>query len=303
MDFSTIKYRVLSGMVEYNNEVSTETMEQKSYEIVPLVYKDPENDEQIIKRMRERFLMLEDMTKAVKKGHVRSLIVSGAPGVGKSFGVEKILGYNKLLADISGNESLKKYDVIKGSITALGLYAKLYEYRDSNNVIVFDDCDQVFWCDVSLNLLKSALDSSKTRRLNWLADSNMLKREDIPNSFDFNGGIIFITNIDFDNIKSPKLKPHIEALESRSLYLDLTIRTNHEKILRIKQIISDGMLEDYYLTEDQKEDIIKYIEDNRDSLRELSLRTVIKIAGLCQSFPIKWRDMVDVMMIRKYNKV
>jgi len=256
-----------------------------------------ETDQEIIDRMRSRFSVLDDMTKAVKKGHVRSMIVSGPPGVGKSFGVEQVLGKNKLLADLASDESLKKYDIVKGSMTALGLYAKLYQYRHDRNVLVFDDCDSLFFDIISMNLLKAALDSSKTRRINWLADSNMLRKEDIPNSFDFNGGIIFITNLDFERV-SPKLKPHVEALESRCHYLDLTIKTEREKMLRIKQIIMDGMLDDLSLTEDQKTDIIRYIDANKTKLRELSLRTVLKTAGLVASFPDRWQTMAEMTMIR-----
>lgn len=258
-----------------------------------------ESDEAIIERMRNRFTVLEDMTKAVKRGHVRSMIVSGPPGVGKSFGVEHVLGRNKLLAELASDESLKKYDIVKGSMTALGLYAKLYEYRHSRHVLVFDDCDGLFWCDVCLNLLKAALDSSKSRKINWLADSNLLRKEDIPNSFDFHGGIIFITNLDFDNIKSNKIKPHLEALESRSHYLDLTIKTEREKMLRIRQIIEDGMLEEYDLTVEQKDDIIRFIDNKKKYLRELSLRSVLKVAGLVASFPDKWEEMAEMTMMKK----
>jgi len=42
-----------------------------------------ESDADIIERIRTRFNMLQDMTKAVKKGNVRAMIVSGPPGVGK----------------------------------------------------------------------------------------------------------------------------------------------------------------------------------------------------------------------------
>jgi hypothetical protein len=258
-----------------------------------------ETDAQIIDRMRSRFSVLEDMTKAVKKGHVRSMIVSGPPGVGKSFGVEAVLGKNKLMAELASDESLKKYDIVKGSMTALGLYAKLYEYRHTKNVLVFDDCDSLFFDIICMNLLKAALDSSKTRRINWLADSNMLRKEDIPNSFDFHGGIIFITNLDFERV-SPKLKPHVEALESRSHYLDLTIKTEREKMLRIRQIIMDGMLDEYELTDDQKDGIINYVDDNKKRLRELSLRTILKVAGLVVSFPDKWQDMAEMTMIKKH---
>ena len=258
-----------------------------------------ETDEETIERMRERFEMLEEMTKATKKGDVRAMIVSGPPGVGKSHGVEKVLGKHDLLADISGNEKLRKYEVVKGAMSAIGLYAKLYQYADKDNVIVFDDCDSVLLDDLSLNILKAALDSKKSRKIFWNTDSYKLRNEGIPDSFEFKGSAIFITNIKFDNVKSKKLRDHLEALESRCHYIDLTIDTEREKMLRIKQIVSDGMLDDYQLSTETKEEIVDFIDINKKRLRELSLRTVLKVADLAKAFPSKWEAMAENTVMKR----
>ena len=252
-----------------------------------------ETDEETIERLRERFDMLEDMTRATKKGDVRAMIVSGPPGVGKSFGVEKVLGKHDLLADIAGDEKLRKYEVVKGAMSAIGLYCKLYKYADKDNVIVFDDCDSVFSDELSLNILKAALDSKKTRRIHWNTDSFKLRNEGVPDSFTFKGSAIFITNIKFDKVKSPKLREHLLALESRCHYIDLTIDTEREKMLRIKQITNDGMLDEYGLGDEVVQDIIDFIDVNKKRLRELSLRTVLKVADLAKAFPNKWEAMAE----------
>ena len=72
-----------------------------------------ETDEQIMDRMRTRFSILEDMTRAVKAGHVRAMIVSGPPGVGKSFGVEAVLGRHDVFANVADDSKLKKYEVVR----------------------------------------------------------------------------------------------------------------------------------------------------------------------------------------------
>jgi replicative DNA helicase len=172
-------------------------------------------DDEIMERLRTRFTILDDMTRAVKKGDVRAMIVTGPPGVGKSFGVEKVLAKHDVFADVAQNSKLKKYEVVKGAMSAIGLYSKLFEYSDAKSILVFDDCDSVLLDDLSLNILKAALDSSKKRMIHWNTDSRLLRSEGVPNSFEFKGGAIFITNIKFDNVRSKKLRDHLEALESR----------------------------------------------------------------------------------------
>ena len=275
----------------------------KGYRVISLEQETPtqskETDAEIIERLRERFEILEDMTRAVKKGDVRAMIVSGAPGVGKSFGVEKVLSKHQLMADVANDQKLKKYEVVKGAMSAIGLYSKLYEYSDSKCILVFDDCDSVLLDDLSLNILKAALDTSKKRTIHWNTDSRLLRSEGVPNSFEFKGGCIFITNINFQNIKSKKLQDHLAALESRCHYVDLTIHSEREKMLRIRQIVGDGMLEDYDFTAEQNAELIDFIDENKKRLRELSLRTVLKCADLMRTFPNgKWRRVAQVSLMR-----
>jgi hypothetical protein len=258
-----------------------------------------ESDESILTRLRERFEILDDMTRAVKKGDVRAMIVTGPPGVGKSFGVEKVLSKHDVFADVANDQKLKKYEVVKGAMSAIGLYSKLYHFSEKKNILVFDDCDSVLMDDLSLNILKAALDTSKKRMIHWNTDSRLLRSEGVPNSFEFKGGAIFITNIKFDHVKSKKLRDHLEALESRCHYLDLTIDTEREKLLRIEQVIREhGMLDVYEFTDLDKELVLDFVKENTGRLRELSLRTVLKIADLKASMPGKWRAVAEVTCMR-----
>jgi hypothetical protein len=273
------------------------------YRVLSLEQETPaqskETDAEIIERLRERFEILDDMTRAVKKGAVRAMIVSGAPGVGKSFGVENVLSKHGLMADIANDEKLKKYEIVKGAMSAIGLYSKLYEFSAEKNILVFDDCDSVLLDDLSLNILKAALDTSKRRMIHWNTDSRLLRSEGVPNSFEFKGGAIFITNINFQNIKSKKLQDHLLALESRCHYIDLTIHTEREKMLRIKQIVGDGMLDVYGFTDEEVAELLVFVDDNKKRLRELSLRTVLKTADLMRSFPNgKWKRVAQISLMR-----
>jgi len=235
----------------------------------------------------------------VKKGDVRSMIVTGPPGVGKSFGVEKVLSKHDTFATVANDSKLKKYEVVKGAMSAIGLYSKLYEYSDKKCILVFDDCDSVLLDDLSLNILKAALDSSKKRMIHWNTDSRLLRSEGVPNSFEFKGGAIFITNIKFEHVRSKKLKDHLEALESRCHYLDLTIDTKREKLLRIKQVVRDAdMLASYDLDDTAKSEVVEFINTNADRMRELSLRMVLKVADIRVSMPANWRAVVEVTCMR-----
>jgi len=255
-----------------------------------------ESDEEVIDRLRDRFDMLEDMTRACKKGDVKAMIVSGPPGVGKSFGVEKVLGKHDTIAALSDRPA--KYQVVKGAMSAIGLYCKLFNYADKDNVLVFDDCDSIFADELSLNILKAALDSKKTRTIHWNTDSFKLRNEGVPDSFEFKGSAIFITNLKFDKAKG-KIREHLMALESRCHYIDLTIDTDREKMLRIKQITRDGMLDEHKFADDLVQEIIDFVDINKNRLRELSLRTVLKVADLAKAFPAKWEAMAENTVMKR----
>jgi hypothetical protein len=256
-----------------------------------------ESDEEILARLRERFTVLTDMTRAVRQGNIRAMIVSGPPGVGKSYGVEDVL-FRDGIFDTLG-ERKPKYEIVKGAMSSIGLYSKLYEYSEKGNVIVFDDCDSILMEDLSLNILKGALDSGKKRVISWNTDSRVLRSEGVPDRFEFKAGAIFITNIKFEHVRSKKLRDHLDALESRCHYIDLEMDTTREKILRIEQIVQDGMLDPYEFEQEVKDEIVAFIKTNKDRVRELSLRMVLKIADLKKSFPLNYQAMARTTCFRR----
>lgn len=261
-----------------------------------------ETDGEAMDRIRNRFRILDTMTKATINGDCRAMIVTGPPGVGKSHGVETQLERSSLFDKLAGKRV--RYEIIKGAMTAIGLYALLYKYSDSKNVLVFDDCD--VWDDQdALNILKAALDSGKRRRIWWNSDSSYLRKEGIPNSFDFNGSCIFITNLDFSDRRSKKIQAHLEALQSRCHYLDLTINTQRDKILRIRQVHMDaaqdvvgGMFADYGFESNQAEEVLAFMQENANRLREVSIRMALKVADLIKIEPNDWRNIAQHTVMR-----
>jgi len=257
-----------------------------------------ESDQEILDRLAERFDILTDMTKAVKSGDVRAMIVSGPPGVGKSYGVEAVLQKDGLFDTLA--ERKPRYEIVKGAMSALGLYAKLYEFSAEKNVVVFDDCDSVLMDELSLNILKGALDSSKKRFIAWNTDSRLLRSEGIPDRFEFKGSAIFITNIKFEHVRSKKLRDHLDALESRCHYIDLQMDTEREKMLRIQQVVKENeMLADYEFEPCIQDELIEFVVENQEKLRELSLRMVLKLADLRKAFPANWKSHAKTTCMKR----
>jgi hypothetical protein len=257
-----------------------------------------ESDEQILARLSERFEILDEMTEAVRSGDIRAMIVSGPPGVGKSHGVETVLQKAGLFDMLA--ERKAKYEVCKGAMSAIGLYSKLYEFSKAGNVVVFDDCDDVLYDSLSLNILKGALDSSERRFISWNTDSRVLRSEGIPDRFEFSGSAIFITNIKFEHVRSKTLRSHLDALESRCHYIDLQMDTQREKILRIKQVVNSGeMLSRYKFEQCTADEVVEFVVDNKDTLRELSLRMVLKVADLRKGFPKSWKSMAKTTCMKR----
>jgi len=293
--YVTVDGSAVNGFPERNIKISCGGPED--YELVGSDVKTTEReetDEEIIERIRTRFDMLQDMTKAVRKGDVRAMIVSGPPGVGKSHGVEQVLDRYATMESLG---AAKTHEVIKGAMSPIGLYCKLYKNSAKGNVVVFDDCDSIFNDELSLNILKAALDSKKKRTIHWNTDSFKLRNEGVPDQFNFEASAIFITNLKFDKVKG-KLREHLNALESRCHYMDLTIDTERDKMLRIRQVIRDGMLNTYALSDEIKEEIIDFVDINKKRLRELSLRTVLKVADLAVAFPNRWESYAENTVMR-----
>lgn len=261
----------------------------QSQELLPQVV---ETDDEAMNRIATRFGVLDEMAAACIRGDIRAMIVSGPPGVGKSFGVERQLKKANVFNTIK--QAAPNFQIVKGAMTALGLYIQLFHYSDKGNILVFDDCDSVFADELALNILKAALDTGKTRRICWNSDSRLLRDEGIPNSFNFKGSVIFITNLKFENVRSKKLQDHLEALESRCHFIDLTIDTERDKLLRIKQVHRDapgGVFAEYNFSAEQGDEILEFMEENITKLRELSIRMALKIADLVKVSKTSWKTL------------
>ena len=236
--------------------------------------------------INQRFGFVSDMVTMLANGAQASVVVTGPGGLGKSFTVSQTLtalGFKdvSVLDDFAVGTVLKTaktFRVIKGYSTPKGLYRTLYENKDG--VIVFDDCDSVLKDPTSLNLLKGALDSYSRRIISWRAD---IKDEDLPTSFEFKGRVVFISNLSASNID--------QAILTRSLAVDLSMTTK-QKVERMRHLLSTGeFMPEFDKT--VKADAMDLIEKHQDTVKELSLRTLIQVTKIRQSAGKNWADLAE----------
>ena len=170
--------------------------------------------------------------------------------------------------------------MVKGYSTAKGLYRTLFE--NNKSIIVFDDCDAVLKDPVALNLLKGALDSYGKRIISWNAD---MRDDDLPRSFNFEGRVIFISNMDQDRID--------QAIRSRSMMIDLSM-TLDQKIDRMEYIAkSDEFLPEYDTT--VKSDALALIRSIKTECKEINLRTLIAVCKIRASNK-NYKDLATYML-------
>ena len=238
----------------------------------------------------ERFTIQEELIEGVVNGFITSLIIAGAAGVGKSYAVENRLKEAAYDGEIVSVKSLK------GRTTGIGLYEMLWENREPGQVLVLDDIDSVFQDENALNLLKAALDTSLVREISW----NTMTNTKAPSMFQYEGAIIFITNLNFDRMiaKDNRMTPHYQALLSRSLYLDHKVHSLAEIFIRSEQVVGkSNMLDKLDLEDEMRDQLMGWITSNYQSMRELSLRTVIKLAGIMQSSE-NWERTAVVTLLK-----
>lgn len=251
----------------------------------------PRDDATVLKDLVMRFGMLDKLTRGCITNDIRSMIVVGAPGVGKTFTVESILE----------NTPDLKYEIVKGGLSAVELYKMGYRNRRPGSVVIIDDADSIFSDEEGLSILKAMCDSSSCRRVSWMKDSSSLREDEVPQTYDFQGSFIFISNIDFQRYIDTghnKYVVHFEALMSRSLYLDLRVHDRQAISLWVEHVATHGkMFAKEHVSEAVGRDILAFLKKNRDDLREYSLRTAVKLCQLAKSHH-DWKDMAQVLLCR-----
>lgn len=282
--------RATYDLNKFNAEAVSEKT-QTAYSVETLRKAIEETDEEIEARINMRFQVMDTMVAAAIQGNCRSLIVYGPAGCGKS---------SSILREIQ-NIPAERVTILSGQVTPTGLFRALWKNRFANHVLVLDDADSVFDKETSMNILKKACDSTDDRYISWESNKNQIDEdgEEIPYTFEFCGSVVFLTNKNLRELgeKENAMAPHFKALQSRSHYIDLSINSVREKMIRMKWVVRNtSMLED--IDQRTRDEVMQFVEMNQSKMSDLSLRTIKIIANTTISHPDNWRMIVSVTCMK-----
>jgi hypothetical protein len=235
-----------------------------------------------------RYSGVESFIEKMANGKFFSLIVNGPPGIGKTHSVELYL--KKYAKD--------SYKVISGHMTLLSLYSVLYGYRKKGQIVVLDDVDSVFSKVEGVNILKAAMDTKAVRNIHWESPSGLLNTMELPKNFEFNGGVILISNIGFGGTNG-KLVAHLLALKDRSYCIPIAESTENSLFKQICfMVLERDLMTALEVPQDAQQMLLEYIDDNQKHFHTLSLRTVVKISKLYNLDPVDWRLMAEQSLMK-----
>lgn len=224
--------------------------------------------------VHQRFSFIATLADMVAQKKAKSLIVTGSGGLGKTFEVLAAMSRNNLVED-------EDYTVIKGFSTPKSMFRALWENKE--RIVIFDDTDSVFDNVTAVSILKSALDSYEKRTVCWLTEL-IREGDDLPQRFEFKGGIIFVSNLSLGDIE--------QTILSRALFVDVSM-TAKEKIDRIKALAA-AMRPD--LPMKAKLAVIKHLNSLRDKIGDLNIRSFLKTCEIYSANPKAWKNVSEYVL-------
>lgn len=230
---------------------------------------DHENEIEEKKDPDQVFKEMQKYIKMVISGLQPSLIICGAPGVGKTFRVKQQL---KASGYVEGSNML----TLKGKCTPRALYTALYDMKGKGDILMIDDADSLVGPNApedSINILKAALDSTaddEGRLVTYNVAGKLFDNEglELPKRFYYNGGAIVLTNYTAGQLDT--------ALRGRSFIQDINFSV--EDILHIIHKLLPNIEPQRYSMEAKQKAYEYLVELNEEGTKmELSLRTF----GIC----------------------
>lgn len=225
--------------------------------------------------IHERRVFLSQAVEMVAHGTAPSLIVVGQPGLGKTYEVTRTLQAMELEQDLD-------YFHVKGFASARGLYETFF--ARNGRLTVLDDCDSALNDPQAVELLKGALDSHGVRTISWLTAAK--SKAKLPNSFEFTGQVIFITNRTLSEID--------ESIHSRSLVVDFCM--SRQEILEHMETILPTV--ESATNPEQRKSAMEFIRQWGPSIKQLSLRTLVSVLRIMTVHPTNWERLAIYTVTR-----
>lgn len=275
---SDTEKKLKRARTEKTKQMHLQTIERLKAEIAQQESSDTESQKVKQKDLDfDIFRSIELYTIQVARGKSNSLIISGDAGVGKTRTVKDTIESLGMVKD-------NHYYFATGTATTAGLYDILFRHR--HKLIVFDDCDAVFKDADSLNILKGALDTYKIREISKLTKGNTFDSSDmtdsdmqvefestgkLPNKFEFDGQIIFISNLPEEKFD--------KALLSRSLHVDVHLN-KQELFNRMKDIMKKICPDVDAVQKEEALEYLMFVTSNYPTKFDMNIRTLIHSINL-----------------------
>lgn len=234
------------------------------------------------------------------KGSLRSLLIYGGPGTGKTYTIMKTIKE-------AGMTQGKEYVKLSGKASPLSIYQTLFMYREGG-LVVFDDLDSMWGNQDATNILKAALDTSPVREISWGSTNtiNVSKmgddeREELfqkidqdimdkpekvkfPSQFDFKGRVIFISNLKKEEFDS--------AIMSRSAKINMDLSPT-EILQRMRTVLPHLGGDDIEI--EKKEELLDHlIKMHGDGqLDAVTMREFVKGMNILRSGAPNWKDLIQ----------
>jgi hypothetical protein len=250
----------------------------------------------------------------------KSMIVNGNAGMGKSeFTNDVVKEYGR------SQKGKMKCGRVSGTLSSVMLFEQLYHHRKKGQILIVDDSDKILEDTESLEVLKAALDTKEDNTVDWSKYSTALKARSVQTKFAYEGRVIIITNKMLRT--APDEQPtiaqqRIDPLMSRVHYFRAGLPDNAWKVEAIR-MFAEGYKSKYEKgftyelrcagdiilhdgdkrtsarkggspTVDRQrvlDEVVEWIADNADDLREVSFRVVAKLISLRNMEPDFWKDM------------
>ena len=269
-DYNIIKITEMGGSTPVNDvKISVKKsvgvnvkMSDSAEEVQKQINMQLKDPEQVFKELHKYVDM-------VVNGVCPSVIICGAPGVGKTFKV------TKALTDAGYKEEDNLF-IIKGKCTTRQLYTNLYDYQNKGDIVVVDDADAVVGPHApedAINILKSALDSTSNEkgRLVCYGVTGKIYNNDgieVPKRFYYNGGVIILTNYNAGQLNS--------ALKGRSFIQDINFTT--EQVLELVKNLMPA-IEPETLSASAKKKAYEYLCEMAEAKEDMQIS--VRTFGIC----------------------